>query len=722
MGKPLDKKLGLYVNLAALVSLIATILAIYFFVGSLNANARQTDRQLLAQSLVAAAEQNEFWAADYGWWSVALNYFNDGDTDALAASMAAPIQDHAGFDFVILAQEPQQRVYGWDRTTGMTVRDDIIEPAGLAAIREDLAEQYAAGNFLASHFLQIGDRTYIASATVLGEYADRAGTDPAADALLIIGKEMNAAFFASIEQHYLVNGIRFMPADAPSIDGAEPVRDAHGHQVGEIVWAPSLPGFNTLRVVFLPLIAYSLIFLIASQLIGLRARRLARQAEANEQRAHQAAATDNLSGLPNRHGFAQFISSDIAIEAARNGQAAAIYIDLNGFKAINDKAGHQTGDLAIIETARRFRAALPSDAYLARMGGDEFACILLGEESGMPTLEIARTLLFSLHAPVICDGRSFELGAAVGISESRPDAVKDFATMIDEADLAMYRAKSDGLDHPLYYDSEFAVMDGERRALDADMEAGLERDEFHVVYQPIVNARTGETVSLEALLRWQHPVRGDISPEVFIPAAEHSKLIHRLGDLVLDTVCEEFDHAPGVTVSINLSPTQLNDPDLCSRFLARLKEHGLTPARIELELTESVLIENFERAKARMDELSQAGFRFNLDDFGTGFASVSYLHTLPFSKIKIDKSFIDPVGRSENANKMLQAISLMSDAMQLETVAEGVETEAQASLLRLLGFNYMQGWYFGRPATAAARAQQDTPDTEPAARGAAAGG
>jgi len=721
MPRPLDKKLGLYVNVAALVSLIATILTIYSFVGSLNANARQTDRQLLAQSLVAASEQNEFWAADYGWWSVALTYFNQGDTDALAASMAAPIQDHAGFDFVILAQESQQRVYGWDRDTGMVVRDDIIAPTGLAEIRNDLAEQYSTGNFLASHFLRIGDRTYIASATVLGEYEDRSSTDPARDALLIIGKEMNAAFFAAIEQHYLVNGIRFIPSGEPEIDGAEPVRDAHGHEVGQLVWQPSLPGFNTLRVVLLPLIIYTVCFLLASQLIGLRARRLARQAEANEQRARQAAATDSLSGLPNRHGFTQFISSNAAIEAARNGQAAAIYIDLNGFKAINDKAGHQTGDLAIIETARRFRAALPPDAYLARMGGDEFACILLGDEDSMPTLEIARTLLFSLQAPVICDGRAFELGAAVGISESRPDAVKDFATMIDEADLAMYRAKSDGLDHPLYYDNEFAVIDGERRALDADMEAGLERDEFHVVYQPIVNARTGETVSLEALLRWQHPVRGDISPEVFIQAAEHSKLIHRLGDLVLDTVCEEFNHAPGVTVSINLSPTQLNDPDLCGRFLARLEQHGLSPAQIELELTESVLIENFGLAKTRMDELSQAGFRFNLDDFGTGFASVSYLHTLPFSKIKVDKSFIDPVGKSENANKMLQAISLMSEAMQLETVAEGVATEAQASLLRLLGFNYMQGWHFGRPATAAARTRQGASGNEPAARGAAAG-
>lgn len=705
MTKALDKKLGLYINVAALVSLIASVLTIYFFVGSLNANARRTDSLLLAQGIEAAADQNETWAVDYGWWDAALGYFEAGEVDRLQASMAEPLQDHSGFDFVILSNEAKGQIYGWHQASGLTVRADILASDEMDAIRQDLAEEYRAGSYLGSHFASIGDRSYIVSATVLGEFEDRSATDPLHDTLLMIGTAMDDEFFMTLEENYLVHNIRFVPPSAESIAGAVPVVDHGGHQVGQLVWRPSLPGIETLRVALIPLIAYILAFLAASQVIGRHTRQLARTAEENERRARHAASTDSLSGLPNRHGFSHFIEHEAAKRAADRGQAAVIYADLNGFKAVNDKAGHQAGDAVIVEVSRRFRAALPANAYLARMGGDEFACLLTDPDDAHAALEIARALLESLAAPVASDGRLFDIGAAIGVSESCSATPKTFLTLVDEADLAMYRAKADALDYPLYYDAEFAAVDELRRALDADMEAGLGRQEFHVAYQPIVVAATGETASFEALLRWEHPTRGNIPPDVFIPAAEQSKLIHRLGDLVLESVCREFDRELGVSVSINLSPTQLNDPDICRRFVAKLAQYDLTPALIELELTETVLIENFSRAKARMEELSDAGFRLNLDDFGTGFASISYLHALPFSKIKVDKSFIDTIGQSESANKMLQAMSLLSDAMRLEIVAEGVETEAQASLLRLLGFDYLQGWNFGRPISAAARAQ-----------------
>jgi diguanylate cyclase (GGDEF)-like protein len=705
MAKALDKKLRLYINVAALVSLIASVLTIYFFVGSLNAHARHTDSQLLAQGIEAAAEQNENWVVDYGWWAEAVGYFEAGETDVLEDSMAAPLQDHSGFDFVILANESQHRIYGWHQESGLTVRDDILNQPQLAVIRQELAKEYRSGSFLGSHFVAIGDRSYITSATVLGEFKDRATTDPLRDTLLIIGTEMDAGFFQTLETRSLVDNIRFRPRAEAAIDGAVPVRDHYGHEVGQLSWRPSLPGFRALRIALIPITVYMIAFLIASQVIGVHAGRLARTAEDNERRAHLAASTDSLSGLPNRHGFSNFIASDTAVQAASQGQAAVIYVDLNGFKAVNDKAGHQAGDIVIIEVARRFRAVLPPRAYIARMGGDEFAGILIDPADAASVVEIANTLLDSLKTPVECDGRLFDIGAAIGVSESLPGAVKPFMTLMDEADLAMYRAKAEQLDYPLYYDAEFAAMDDLRRTLDADMEAGLARNEFSVVYQPIVHASTGEIASLEALLRWEHPVRGNVPPDIFIPAAEQSKLIHRLADLVLDSVCREFDRELGFSVSINLSPTQLNDPEICRRIVAKLAQHDLTPAQIELELTETVLIEDFGRAKARMDELSQAGFRLNLDDFGTGFASINYLHTLPFSKIKVDKTFIDTIGKSESANKMLQAMSLLSDAMRLEIIAEGVETEAQAKLLRLLGFNYLQGWHFGRPVSAKTRAQ-----------------
>ena len=221
------------------------------------------------------------------------------------------------------------------------------------------------------------------------------------------------------------------------------------------------------------------------------------------------------------------------------------------------------------------------------------------------------------------------------------------------------------------------------------------------MYQPIVSAKTKLITSAEALLRWEHPIRGSVPPDVFIPIAERSNLIKKLGDLVLDSVCRDFPSKTQHTVSINLSPVQLEDPDLSERFVAKLKSHGISPTNIELELTETVLVDNFDRAKLRLEELSSAGFSINLDDFGTGFASMGYLKSLPFSKIKIDKSFVGTIGKGDGHNSLLQALSLMGSALGLEVVAEGVETETQAKLLYLLGFDYMQGWHFGRPMRAA---------------------
>tara|TARA_R110000868_G_scaffold6550_2_gene36974 strand:+ start:44468 stop:46603 length:2136 start_codon:yes stop_codon:yes gene_type:complete len=708
MRTGLDKKLGLYINVATLVSLIASVLTIYFFVGSLNQNARETDTLLLAQGLEAAARSNETWAVDYGWWADAVTYFDEGDTETLTSSMAAPLQDHSGFDFVLLANESEGREFGWTVETGETVQENLLSTDDLALIRRDLQAQYEQGSFLASHYLTMDGRTYIASVTVLGEYEDRAATDPLTDTILVIGTELDRDFLDTLEQHYLVQDIRFVPGETGMIDGAVPVRDQHDDLVGELVWRPSLPGIETLRIALIPLVIYIAVFLLASQALSAHARKLARAAEHNERRARQAASTDKLSGLPNRHGFTQFVESKAAERAAREGHAAIIYVDLNGFKAVNDKAGHAAGDFVIVEVARRFRQALPGRVSIARMGGDEFACVLIDEDDACHALDLARGLIAALDEPIHFEAREFEIGAAVGVAASYPDEPKSFVTLVDQADLAMYRAKADKLDYPLYYDDDFAAQDGLRRSLDADIELGLGRQEFYVVYQPIIDASTGKTASMEALLRWEHPVRGNVPPDIFIPAAEDSKLIHRLGELVFDAVCKEFDPSLDCTVSINLSPTQLNDPDLCQRFVARLKEHGLSPCQIELEITETVLIEDFGRAKARMDELSEAGFRLNLDDFGTGFASISYLHTLPFSKIKVDKSFVDLIGKDESANKTLQAMALLSDAMKLEIVAEGVETEYQASLLRLLGFTYLQGWYFGQPQTAGARLKSKT--------------
>ena len=697
MGHALDKKLGLYINVAAMVSLIASVLTIYFFVGALNRNALRTDTQLLTSGLEYAAERNETWAADYGWWNELLQVLDRGDVNMLGTGLASSFSDHAGFDFIVVADESRGQVHSWHRDSGRKLLSDLLEMQHLVDMREDLQAGHPGHDYLASQYIRIDDRFYLISGTVIGEFDDRRVTDPVRAPLLIIGAELDKGFFNDMEAQFLIEEIRFVPGTGDAIEGAVPIRDAEGRQLAQLVWTPSEPGVQTLRVALVPLIAYVLVFLVASQVIAWHARKLVRRAEENERRAKLAASTDSLSQLPNRHGFVEFIESSSVEHAARHGEAAVIYLDLNGFKAVNDKAGHHAGDEVIRIVARRFRDTLPGTVMAARMGGDEFACVLIGSDQVEQALPLARQLSEAFNEPVEIHGQKFDIGAAIGISSQEAGTAKSIEDLVNEADMAMYRAKSDQLREPLCYDVTLGLEHHKRRTLECDIERGIAQGEFFVVYQPIVDAQTGEVQSVEALLRWDQPERGSVPPDVFIPIAERSKLITELGDLVLDSICRDIGPDASYSVSVNLSPRQLGDPDLAERVLGKLALAGMSATQIEFELTEAVLVEDFDKARFSLEQLAAAGFRINLDDFGTGFAGVGYLHKLPFNKIKIDKSFVRAIGKGEDHNKFLQALSLLGDALHLDIVAEGVETESQASLLRLLGIKFLQGWHFGRP-------------------------
>ena len=700
MAKALEHKLGVYINVAALVSLLASVLTIYFFVGALNRNAYRTDTQLLTAGVAAATQQNEVWTVDYGWWPDILNLFHSGNTYWMRESFAQSFDDHTGFDFVVLAEESQHRIYGWERDGGPKARTNILSRDELATLRHDLERNHGTGQFTASHAVALNGVPYIVSASVMGEYEDRTTTNPLTDPIIIIGRQIDQAFLDELEANYLIEHVRFLPAESEPVDGAVPVVDGGGHQIGQLIWSPSLPGLTTLRLTLIPLVIYIIAFAAASQVIGRHVRRLARQAEESETRARKAAGTDSMSQLPNRRGFMEFVESEWVMKEADKGNAAIIYVDLNGFKAINDKAGHHAGDQVIRIVADRMRTVIADDIMIARMGGDEFACALAGRQQTAKTLNIARALSDKLNDPVVLNGQKYDIGAAIGVASAHPGAPQSFEELVRDADLAMYRAKAEQLDHPLLFDVSFGLESTQRRELEADIERGLNNDEFHVVYQPIVNATSGEIESVEALLRWEHESLGAVPPDVFIPIAEQSKLIHRLGDLVLNSIGRDIGPDAPHSVSINLSPVQLNDTQLANQLLKTLRKYGMNPSQVEIELTETVLIDNFDKAKIRLEELNLAGFRINLDDFGTGFASMGYLQTLPFSKIKIDKTYVNMIGKSDGQNKMLQALSLLGNALDLCVVAEGVETESQAKLLRLLGFDYLQGWHFGKPMSA----------------------
>ena len=419
--------------------------------------------------------------------------------------------------------------------------------------------------------------------------------------------------------------------------------------------------------------------------------------EQSENEAQVAAKTDRLSGLPNRHGFLAHAETDgVAGDAAR-GAAGVIFADLNGFKEINDTAGHAEGDRIIQAVSARLAATLTGHAFLARIGSDEFAVLLNGDNAIVATPVLAEKISRSFDDAFLLDAAAYHISSAVGYSVSAPERLRSFEQMLHEADVAMYDAKSRHDDRALRYHEGLEIAARSTRELEADLRLALQRGELFVDYQPVVRSADGEMVAAEALVRWRSPSRGMVSPVDFIPVAETSGLIHDVGEFVLRRVCADLCNIPRITVSVNISAIQLKAPAFVEQFTAIVQSYGVDCARIEIELTESVLVENPAVASRRLAALKAAGFRISLDDFGMGYSSLGYLQTLPFDKLKVDRSFISGIGKGNNQNKLLQSLALMCESLDLAVVAEGVESEEQAMLLKLLGYGLLQGWHTGRP-------------------------
>lgn len=438
-------------------------------------------------------------------------------------------------------------------------------------------------------------------------------------------------------------------------------------------------------------------------LVTLHTRRLLSQREAFEmalkaekQRLAWQASHDPLTGLVNRTVLADCL--DEALVKISTGQVAALHlIDLDRFKDVNDSLGHQAGDQLLKAAALRLTDLAKSSDTVARMGGDEFAIVQPNLTHPAEAATLAARIVEEFSRPFQIEGLSLFVGATVGISTAPADGVLA-EELTRNADLALYCAKNEGRTTYRFFQPERRAKALHRHALQADLREALQRNEFEVHYQPVVKIDTGEKYSMEALVRWRHPVRGLIPPDQFIPIAEETGLIRHLGQMVLRRACEDAVRWPSsVRVAVNLSPVQFRDADLAQRIIQTLSEVGLAPERLELEITESVLLHRKDENLALLRELRHAGIKIALDDFGTGYASLSYLRTFPVDKIKIDKSFISEMSYKDESAAIVCAIANLGRALSINTTAEGIETEEQLALVRAAGCSLVQGYLFGKP-------------------------
>jgi diguanylate cyclase (GGDEF)-like protein len=406
---------------------------------------------------------------------------------------------------------------------------------------------------------------------------------------------------------------------------------------------------------------------------------------------------DALTGLGNRLLFDKQLSEAVLHRKRHGGDLAVLLIDLDGFKTINDTLGHGTGDSVLKHLASRLRKTIRESDKIGRLGGDEFVIVQFGDTQPEEATALAARLLEVIKTPFSIDNQNLVIGASIGIAIAGGD-YQDADQLLRAADLAMYRAKADGRGRFRFFEPDFDRQVQERRDLEVALREAVDRDALDILYQPLVNLQTNRISGFEALSRWEDPQRGFVPPSTFIPLAEEVGLIDIIGERVLKRACAEAASWPDqITVAVNLSPAQFQSGYLLAAVKDALAASGLAPSRLELEITESVFLQDNESNLVLLGHLGDLGVKISMDDFGTGYSSLGYLRSFPFDKIKIDRSFICDLATSQSSVAIVQAVCSLARSFGASTTAEGVETDAQLMRIRAEGCTEVQGHIFSRP-------------------------
>lgn len=504
-------------------------------------------------------------------------------------------------------------------------------------------------------------------------------------------------FLAAMAKGLLFDGARLQPVKPAGNEFASlQLRDDHGQSIGWISWFAD-PDSRIIKDRMVPMALGYFLFLVA--VIGggaaivrslVQAMRDLRQREAQ---AHHLAMHDAMTGLPNRTHFLQKLDRSLAGPMQENEVVILAFLDLDHFKYINDTLGHQFGDELISQVAERCGFGLEADDVVSRFGGDEFVIMRKTPRSKSGPSRLAEEIMALFKEPFVVAGRPIDVSCSCGVSWA-PDQGSTGSELLRNADIALYQAKQRGRARWRGFTPDMGEKMRQRHDLAVELRRAIAEDELSVAYQPIVNARTGEIECLEALLRWEHPDQGLISPGLFVPVAEQSGLMNPLGWWALRRVFRESRRWPQQCISINLSPLQIMSHGFLGQLGELVVEMKVDPARVTFEVTESVLMENSRRVYEVLEGLRDMGFCIALDDFGTGYSSLSYLRMFRFDRIKIDRSFVQNIENDIDAQSILKAIAGMGSALRMKLVAEGVETPLQRQLVIAAGCQLIQGHLF----------------------------
>lgn len=633
---------------------------------------------------------------DYAAWDDAAKFVYAGDDDWIASN------------------------YG-----GMTVNSDLFDVALLMDGRQNVLMVYQDGkpaawsprDYFDSSFPTLFDKASSAGAESLPEAAGFMNTKTGIAAVgvalirkksgeieqtpenrryLIFARHLDDAKFGRLAKIYVIEGLRFARAEEAVTQNMAEIRNPHGKVLARLAWHSRLPGdigyMQVRPLVYSALAMVGLFFL----LLFVSGSNALNRLKADEASARRLAMSDRLSGLLNRVGFFAALNDLVEESRRKKLDLALLYLDLDGFKEVNDAYGHGTGDKLIRGVAAGLKTLVGDGATLARVGGDEFAITLSSNDLARDVDMLADRILGFFDEPFVIGERVATIGTSIGIALS-PRGKVSGEELVRRADMAMYHAKETGRGKAEYFRPELDAQREERNMLEIDLRIAIERRELTVVFQPVVDASNWQMIGVEALCRWNRTGYGPVSPDVFIPIAESTGLIDQLGLFVLHRACETIARWPELKLAVNISPGQFRDPAFALHVGSVFRKTQTDPSRITLEMTEGYFIQSPDRARAALAKLKQLGVKIALDDFGSGFSSVGYLRQFGFDRMKIDKSLVHALEEGDRAIDMLNATVALARSLDIPVTAEGVETEAQALQLRITGCDELQGYLFGKP-------------------------
>ncbi len=508
--------------------------------------------------------------------------------------------------------------------------------------------------------------------------------------------ELKQSELTALSQRYLVSNIRLLKIGETSARGDATVtfRDNSGKVLAQLSWVPDAPGKTLFIRTLGPVLMISLGLGLVALVLLHQSQKAAQSLIASEAKAKHMALHDSLTGLPNRTLFADRLEQACERMKRQGGQVAVMCIGLDRFKDVNDTLGHLAGDELIRHNASKIGGMIRACDTVARLGGDEFV-IIQTDTDGSSSASLAKRVLEGLTGVVNLESGQVFSSCSIGVTLLGDGEIEP-AEALRQADLALYRAKDSGRGQYAFFEVEMDATIKLRKTLETGLREAIHVEGLDVVYQPQVD-HFGNIVGVEALCRWTHPSRGPVSPGYFIPLAEECGLMNDLGTFVMRRAMQDARRWPGLKVAVNVSATQLRNPNFITQLKGLLEETRTPAAQIEIEITEGVLLNDDHTTQIMLRDLRHLGFSIALDDFGTGYSSLGYLSRYPVDKIKIDRSFVSNLGVDPEAEAVIRAIVKLSKALNLNIVAEGVETRAQKNILRQAGCNIIQGFLYSRP-------------------------